>query len=71
MDFLIHWPLGPVVATVQCQGLRLVQVEVVGLSPGRVLREAGARGASVARTAVILVSSSLRHQQVCSVSVRR
>ena len=21
MDFLIHWPLGPVVATVQCQGL--------------------------------------------------
>ena len=21
MDFLIHWPPGPVVATVQCQGL--------------------------------------------------
>ena len=23
MDFLIHWPPGPVVATVQCQGLQL------------------------------------------------
>ena len=23
MDFLIHWPPGPVVATVQCQGLRV------------------------------------------------
>ena len=22
MDFLIHWPPGPVVATVQCQGLQ-------------------------------------------------
>ena len=22
VDFLIHWPPGPVVATVQCQGLR-------------------------------------------------
>ena len=22
MDFLIHWPPGPVVATVQCQGLK-------------------------------------------------
>ena len=24
MDFLIHWPPGPVVATVQCQGLPCV-----------------------------------------------
>ena len=24
VDFLIHWPPGPVVATVQCQGLRLL-----------------------------------------------
>ena len=23
VDFLIHWPPGPVVATVQCQGLKL------------------------------------------------
>ena len=23
MDFLIHWPPGPVVATVQCQGLTM------------------------------------------------
>ena len=23
MDFLIHWPPGPVVTTVQCQGLML------------------------------------------------
>ena len=25
MDFLIHWPPGPVVATVQCQGLGLCE----------------------------------------------
>ena len=25
MDFLIHWPPGPVVATVQCQGLCYVR----------------------------------------------
>ena len=24
MDFLIHWPPGPVVATVQCQGLNAI-----------------------------------------------
>ena len=24
MDFLIHWPPGPVVATVQCQGLNML-----------------------------------------------
>ena len=24
MDFLIHWPPGPVVATVQCQGLAMI-----------------------------------------------
>ena len=24
MDFLIHWPPGPVVATVQCQGLMVL-----------------------------------------------
>ena len=26
MDFLIHWPPGPVVATVQCQGLTSIHV---------------------------------------------
>ena len=26
MDFLIHWPPGPVVATVQCQGLLLRKI---------------------------------------------
>ena len=26
MDFLIHWPPGPVVATVQCQGLPLKEL---------------------------------------------
>ena len=25
MDFLIHWPPGPVVATVQCQGLVIIE----------------------------------------------
>ena len=28
MDFLIHWPPGPVVATVQCQGLDEAQIPV-------------------------------------------
>ena len=28
MDFLIHWPPGPVVATVQCQGL-LIRIKII------------------------------------------
>ena len=28
MDFLIHWPPGPVVATVQCQGLQIYAISV-------------------------------------------
>ena len=30
MDFLIHWPPGPVVATVQWQGLRGLSMCVCG-----------------------------------------
>ena len=36
MDFLIHWPPGPVVATVECQGLPLLPLSFNaggGLSP--------------------------------------
>ena len=29
MDFLIHWPPGPVVATVQCQGLQGVRKSLI------------------------------------------
>ena len=36
MDFLIHWPPGPVVATVQCQGLMRSQ----GKRPGCGSRQA-------------------------------
>ena len=31
MDFLIHWPPGPVVATVQCQGLELQCFQYIGV----------------------------------------
>ena len=37
MDFLIHWPPGPVVATVQCQGLEVVgEVDEILISSDRV-----------------------------------
>ena len=43
MDFLIHWPPGPVLATVQCQGL---QYKDVSFAEAAVVGERGVQAAT-------------------------